>query len=712
MAASSNDYIPVHTNVSYLDCADAWKLLTPKEQLYAYYFGKASWEGAKICTFQRSYESPGLHVLFRALFSEGIEKLREKAKANGVTDLEWRQLLAYSAGVLQNCGNYKSFGDKKFIPELSAEKFLAIIKVSTSFEHNKESLLDIWEEIKDVIYRKDPPYKILGFRNENGLTSYYSSNIARVEAEIVKEFQEEAHISPLNTRLIKLYDKLYWLRIASAQKGELPYIKSHKWKDVEIIVENGEFAPFMKKTVDNLKLCEKYVANENQHNMIRAYIDHFQFGDIEKHKDSQRHWIRDVNPTVETVIGFTETMVDPLGVRAEFEGFVAVVNKEESKKLSNLVSAANELIQKLPWSKEFEKDVFKKPDFTSLEVASFASSETPLGICLPNYDEIRQHFGYKNVNLSNSYPIPSLETTRFVDPADIPNYIKYFKDSEFLLVALHELLGHGSGKLLQEESEGKLNFPTDLKNPLTGEPITTYYKLKETYESKFGHFHSAYEECRADTVAYYLSCFDEPMKILFAGRESEWEDIVYYAWHGMIVSGIKGLEHYNVEEKKWMQAHVNAAYVIMKVLLEAGNDLVTFAFSKNAAGEDYVVGKLDKTKLKTVGKKAITDFLHKLHIYKAIGDLEGAKKFFEHYSVVDDNLLKIRAITMQHKMPRRLEVQGNLYLKKTDEVTYIGYDKSFEGIIKSFVERFEEAFDTEMYLYWKAQRHFLSLIHI
>ncbi len=184
---------------------------------------------------------------------------------------------------------------------------------------------------------------------------------------------------------------------------------------------------------------------------------------------------------METDIGFIETYVDPLGVRAEFEGFIAVVNKEESTKLANLVSQAGVLIGELPWPREFEKDEFKKPDFTSLEVVSFGCSESPLGICLPNYDDIRMTFGYKNVNLSNTYPIPTEKNVRFVRPSEIPLFIKYFKDSEFLVVALHELLGHGSGKLLQEEDSGKLNFPKDLKNPFTGHPITTYYRHKETY---------------------------------------------------------------------------------------------------------------------------------------------------------------------------------------------------------------------------------------
>ena len=76
-------------------------------------------------------------------------------------------------------------------------------------------------------------------------------------------------------------------------------------------------------------------------------------------------------------------------------------------------------------------------------------------------------------------------------------------------VGLHELLGHGSGKLLQREKDGTLNYPVALLNPLTGKPVEKHYEIGETYDTLFTNLGSAYEECRAEAVGLFLSCYED-----------------------------------------------------------------------------------------------------------------------------------------------------------------------------------------------------------
>jgi dipeptidyl-peptidase-3 len=136
--------------------------------------------------------------------------------------------------------------------------------------------------------------------------------------------------------------------------------------------------------------------------MLVNYIESFKTGSINAHKESQKNWVADKGPVVEACMGWIETYMDPEHIRAYYEGFVAIVDKDRSKKFGDLVTASEELIPKLPWPKEMEKEKFMAPDFTALEVICFACKSCPAGINIPNYDDVRQNDGFKNLFLNNS----------------------------------------------------------------------------------------------------------------------------------------------------------------------------------------------------------------------------------------------------------------------------------------------------------------------
>jgi dipeptidyl-peptidase-3 len=146
---------------------------------------------------------------------------------------------------------------------------------------------------------------------------------------MIDKWCQELKISPLNTRLLKTDDKNFELLVTSkeADDKKTPYLKKYEKDGITLNVTGGDFAVFMDPVVKNMQLAKSFSADENQGNMCGSYEEHFLYGDVDVHKESQKYWIKDVGPIVETNIGFIETYLDPLGARAEFEGFVAVVDK-------------------------------------------------------------------------------------------------------------------------------------------------------------------------------------------------------------------------------------------------------------------------------------------------------------------------------------------------------------------------------------------------
>ena len=235
--------------------------------------------------------------------------------------------------------------------------------------------------------------------------------------------------------------------------------------------------------------------------MIDFYIKHYYSGDINDHKDSQRKWIQDKGPVVESNYGWIESYIDPENIRAYYESWVAIVDKKKSEKFQKLVQNSKDIIPKLPWERRMEKDSFLAPDFTTLEIISFSTNSCPLGINIPNYDDIRENEGFKNVMLSNSMPSYTINAVQFATPEQgktlSENTVKYYE----VHVACHELLGHGVGKLIQKSEDVKDNTFID---PIDKTEFVSCYLPGETWNEKFGEISASYEECRADTCGFFL----------------------------------------------------------------------------------------------------------------------------------------------------------------------------------------------------------------
>lgn len=213
---------------------------------------------------------------------------------------------------MENAGNFKSFGDSKFIPEVSKEVFAKFWRSTPYWSSHEEDFNKIWERIETYIFTAEKPYALIQFSDKEGTSGYYSKNCTSTDAEKVKKILIDKGIMSENNRLVKVSDNEFIVKIASEVQKEESFEKD----GVKIHLKFGEFSSFLKLVNKYLEEANKFSANEIQQKMIHEYIEHFKSGDMQKHKESQKYWIQDKQPDIETNIGFIESYLDPLRVRA------------------------------------------------------------------------------------------------------------------------------------------------------------------------------------------------------------------------------------------------------------------------------------------------------------------------------------------------------------------------------------------------------------
>lgn len=666
-------------------------LPTNNAKLYAHHLSRAAHWGTRAVLRSVSPESESIYDIIVGIHTalgepksseEYVVKLNENAPEK-LDDKLVTLYLEYASQFLANLGNYKSFGDKKFVPQLDKAVFADIVEAS-----GNTSLKDTFASVADAVYSTD--LALLGWPENGHMSNYYpecKETVSRTEIEAVNSALAANGIMPENTRVSKESTGKYVVHVASAESAnDTSYYPKEPVKlqdGAELKFQFGDHSKEFTQIVNHMAEAKKVAANDTQSQMIDFYKESFKTGSMNAHKKSQIMWVKDIGPQVECNIGFIETYRDPSGVRGEWEGLVAMVNQDRTAKFATLVSNASALIPYLPWDKLYEKDTFTPPDFTSLEVLTFAGSGCPAGINIPNYDDVRLNVGFKNVSLGNVLSAEPKkpkkeEVISFIDVALQENYRKWRSDAFEVQVGLHELLGHGTGKLLQETAPGEFNFDKDAHPE-----IMTYYKPGETWGCVFGATAGSFEECRAELVALYLILY-KPNEILpiFDINDEDIEDIKLIATILMVRAGVVGLEYWDPSSKKWGQPHMQARFGIFKSLHRAG--VVSLEYTK----EDFDDLKLvvDASKLDTEAVEALRDFLHKLHVYKTTANVNEGLSFYEDMTGVPEEYAKFRDVVLKKKLPRKQLIQANTYLNG-DEVEVREYDESEVGMIQSFADR-------------------------
>lgn len=665
------------------------QLPTNNAKLYAHHLSRASHWGTRAVLRSVSPESETVFdlilALHQALNSPQLNEEYQKALEGKVSAEAVTHYLEYASQFLSNLGNFKSFGDSKFVPKVSKDDFAKIVAAT-----GEKDLVAKFDSVSDSLY--DTKVGLLGWPANGHLSNYYpdSPSIQKEEVEAVNAALAQRGIMPENTRVVKKSDKEFVVLVASAvQQNTVDYYPKEAIaldNGASVVIQFGDHAKEFAEITKEMKEAHKYVANDTQKKMILSYVESFETGSMNAHKDSQILWVKDLGPSVESNIGFIETYRDPSGVRGEWEGLVAMVNQDRTAKFTKLVDSASSLIVHLPWDKLYEKDKFTPPDFTSLEVLTFAGSGVPAGINIPNYDDVRLNVGFKNVSLGNVLSANPKkprkeEVISFVNESLQAKFRKWRDDAFEVQVGLHELLGHGTGKLLQETAPGKYNFDKQ-SHP----EIKTYYGPNDTWGSLFGTTAGSFEECRAELVALFLILY-KPLEVLpiFGITDAQDQaDVKLIATLLMARAGVVGLEFWDPASKKWGQAHMQARFGIFKCLHKAG--VVSLKYDDKEKFDDLEI-VVDESKLEKEGVQALGDFLHNLHVFKTTADVKQGVEYYSDITGVTDDYAKFRDTVLRKKLPRKQLIQANTVLGSDGTVEVREYEESEVGMIQSFADR-------------------------
>jgi dipeptidyl-peptidase III len=278
---------------------------------------------------------------------------------------------------------------------------------------------------------------------------------------------KETH--PLNSRVVKSGGRI----VEEVYRAGTPDGK----------IAPGRYADFLRKANGFLEKAIPY-AEPGQEKVLRALIRYYQTGDPADWIQFGIAWVGN-NPPVDFVNGFIEVYRDARAAKGTSQSFVSITDQKLNQLMTKLASNAQYFEDHAPWLPQYKKQGVQPPLAkaveTVIETGDFHVST--IGDNLPNENEIREKYGTKSFLFTGSSRTLAAATGYGVieefaaSPEEVAIGKKYGEEASDLMTALHEVIGHGSGKL----------------NP----------KLQGGSESYLKEYYSTLEEGRADLMALW-----------------------------------------------------------------------------------------------------------------------------------------------------------------------------------------------------------------
>jgi dipeptidyl-peptidase-3 len=520
-------------------------------------------------------------------------------------------ITSYSKLFWANRGNHNEMTAQKFLPEFSVEElheaaveaqkhgafssgYADLPPLKTEADLNKELT-----EIKSSIF--DPNFEpMITAKSPQGGKDIIqaSSNTFYGPGVTLADLKDFTQKFALNSTVVKGTD------------GNLT---EEVWRagTSDGSIAPGRYATYLKKANEYLAKAQK-VADPQQAQVIGDLIRFYQTGDFNDWLKFGEDWVKN-NATVDFANGFIEVYRDANGRKGSSQAFVSVTDKPLTDAMVKLAQNAEYFESKAPWDDKYKKTNFTPPTVKAIETVIETGDfhVNTIGDNLPNENEIREKFGSKNFLFTGS--------SRAFDAAAghkgieefganqevIQRNIKYGQEAEELHTAMHEVIGHGSGKLSD--------------------------RLKGGSEGYLKEYFSTMEEARADLMALW-NAFDPKLKELgLITNQDEVGKAMYDTAALVVLTQLRRIPKGTTIEED----HARNRALIANYIMDTTGAIKMF----DRNGKTYVEVVDYKKMHEGVGK-----LLAEIMRTKAEGDYEGIKTLVDKYGVHFDPKLRDQVV--------------------------------------------------------------------
>jgi len=589
--------------------APSFQALSPRQQALAYWLTQAS-----IAIDPIIYDQLSAYGLQQKRLLEEI-----MARPKGIDPAAMAKIAEFAKLFWANRGNHNETTSQKLLPSFTfeqLEKAALIAQQNGAFRTAYADLpplkkpADVKRELNALRASLfDPAFEpMITAKSPVGGkdTIQASSNTfyPGLSLDDLKGFQEKY---PLNSRVVKA---------ANGKLTELVY----RAGTPDGKIPPGVYATFLKQAVACFQKARVY-AEPEQAEAIGHLIRFYQTGEYADWVAFGTAWVQN-DATVDFDNGFIEVYRDARGAKGSSQSFVTITDKPITSAMKKLAENAAYFEQKAPWDAKYKLTSFKLPVVKAVEtlIESGDFAVTTVGDNLPNENEIHEKYGSKNFLFTGSDRALDEATGKAAiaefaaGPAEVERNAKYGTEAESLMTALHEVIGHGSGKLSERVSAGAQPF------------------LKEYF--------STLEEGRADLMALW-NVWDPKLKDLgLISNQEEVAKAMYDTAAVVALTQVRGIPRGDtIEEDHARDRQLIAHYIADKI----PGSIEQFTRDDNAKTYVRVV---DYQKM----RQGVGMLLAELMRIKAEGDYDAIKALVDKYGVHFDSALRDQVLARYRKL--------------------------------------------------------------